>query len=612
MAAKDISKTLVLKDGVTATLKKAIGGTVEYKRHLRELQQVGTRAWGAIKTGAAAAAAAVGAASTAMVGIGIKANAGLETAEQSFGILLNSAEAAKQMVSDLQRLAESSPFEFSGLQQAAKMLLGMGFTGQQVIPIMQRLGDAVAATGGNTDQLEGIALALGQIQAKGKLSAEEVNQLAERGIPVWQLLSKEMGKTPAELMKLAEQGKLLSGQVLPILMTGLEKQFGGAMQKMSDTFEYTVSNIKETGTRQLAGITKPLFAAIKEDLKGVQAFLASDSVAEWGARFSGALMAVYTGAKAVAETVWSISSFISENWSVIGPIVYGIAGSFVAYKLTVYGTTLAIKLFGQESAFAAIKTQVMGVAALVASGQISILRGGVLLLNAAFRANPIGFVITLLGLLSTAVMYVIQNWETWGPRLKSVWNTVVDVTEWGVNGLIDGANFLLRAFKYAWDAIKFGAVSMWNGIITAAEWGVQHMLEPLNAALKAVGGKPIEVNFGAAKFVDAAAPTWDTSFAPISKVDFSGSKFSTGGASNDIAQARKEQNEARKMRAQQDQKLLDALNNNTKALAFNTDATAGNTAATEKNTKAQLRENLSPIDLADSLLARIERHVWGT
>jgi len=611
MAAKDISKTLVLKDGVTATLKKAIGGTVEYKRHLRELQQVGTRAWGAIKTGAAAAAAAVGAASTAMVGIGIKANAGLETAEQSFGILLNSAEDAKQMVSDLQRLAESSPFEFSGLQQAAKMLLGMGFTGQQVIPIMQRLGDAVAATGGNTDQLEGIALALGQIQAKGKLSAEEVNQLAERGIPVWQMLSKEMGKTPAELMKLAEQGKLLSGQVLPLLFTGLEKRFGGSMQKMSDTFEYTVANIKETGTRQLAEMTKPLFAAIKEDLKGIQEYLSGDRAAEWGARFSGAMMSIYIGAKAVAETIWSISSFISENWSVIGPIVYGVAAAFIAHKIAVYGSTIAIKLFGQESTFAAIKTQVMGVAALVASGQVSILRGAVLLLNAAFRANPIGFVITLLGLLVTAGMYVVQNWETIKQKGIELWNVVVGAVEWGVNKYIDYANFMLSVYKYAWDAIKFGAISMWNEIIAAAELGVQKMLTPLNAVLEAVGKERIEVNFAGAKVANVAAPTWDRSFSPISHVDFSGAKLSTGRASNDIALARKEQNEARKQRAQQDQKLLDALNNNTKALAFNTDATALNTSATDKNTKAQLRDNQSPLDLADSLLARIERHVWA-
>ncbi|MFH5181156.1 tape measure protein [Paenibacillus sp. TAB 01] len=46
--------------------------------------------------------------------------------------------------------------------------------------MLHSLGDAVAAVGGDTEQMKGIALAIGQIQSKGKLSAEEVNQLAER------------------------------------------------------------------------------------------------------------------------------------------------------------------------------------------------------------------------------------------------------------------------------------------------------------------------------------------------------------------------------------------------------------------------------------------------
>jgi tape measure domain-containing protein len=594
----------------TNTLLNALAQ--DYQRRLKELQQISKKTWDVIKTGAAAAAGAVRTASTAIVGIGIQANASFETAEQSLGLMLNSTEAAKQMVSDLQKLAESSPFEFSGLQQSAKTLLNMGFTGQQVMPVLQRLGDAVVATGGSTKQLEGITQVLGQIQMKGKLSAAEVNQLAESGIPAWQILSKEMGKTPAELMKLAEQGKLLSSQVLPILFTGLENRFGGSMQKMSETFENTVANIKATGSRQLAEITKPLFMAVKEDMKGIREFLSSDRAAEWGARFSAALMAVYFGAKAVAETIWEVSSFIMENWSVIGPIVYGAAAAFLMHKLAVYGSTLAIKLFGQQSTFAAIKTQVMGVAALVASGQVSILRGAVLLLNAAFKANPIGFVVTLLGLLVTAGIYVVQNWETIKQKGMELWNVVVGAVEWGVNKYIDYANFMLRVFKYAWDAIKFGAISMWNGIIAAAEMGVQKMLEPLNAALEAFGKERIEVNFAGAKVANIDVPTWDSSYSPIPHLDFSGAKFSTGKASNDIAQARKEQNEARKLRVQQDQKLLDALNNNTKALTFNTDATALNTSATDKNTKAQLRDNQTPLDLADSLLARIERHIWAT
>lgn len=607
MAAKDISKTLVLKDGVSATLKKIIGGTVEYKKRLKELKDQGTATWESIKTGVGAAAAAAGVASTAMVGMGIKANSSAEMAEKSFDILLGSAGAAKKMVSDLQVLATSSPFEFAGLQDAAKTLLGMGFAGQQVVPLMHSLGNAVAAVGGNTDTMKGIALAMGQIQAKGKLSSEEVNQLAERGVPVWSLLAKEMGKTPAELMKLAEQGKLLSNQVLPMLVTGLNKRFAGSMQEMSSTFEYTVANIRETATLGLGQVTKSLFGEIKNDLKGVQALMASDAAGQWGARFSSALVSIYNGTKAVAGAIWTVSSFVANNWSVIGPIVYGITGALAIYKTSLIAATLWTALFGKESTFTAAKTALMGTAALVTSGQIGIMTAAQRLFNLALTANPIGMVITAIGLLITAGVYLVQNWDTVKAKGKEVWNVVVGAAEWAVNENIKFANLLLSTFKFAWDSIKFGAVNMWNAIVSSAQWGVQNMLTPLNAAIEAVGGQKINVNFGAAKFADAVAPTWDSKMNVIPQVDFGRAKFSNN--IDDIAIARKEQQDAR---ASRDRKLADALNANTAALAFNTDATAGNTDATKKNTNARLKDDMSSMDLADSLLARIERHVWAT
>lgn len=606
MSAKDISKTLVLKDGVTGTLQKIIGGTVAYKKHLKDLKNVGVETWSSIKSGAGMAAVAIGAATTAMVGIGVKANMTAETAERSFGILLKSAEDAKRMVKDLQVLAETSPFDFDGMQQSAKTLLGMGFAGSQVIPMLQRLGDTVAAVGGNTDQLKGIALAIGQIQTKGKVSAEEMNQLAERGVAGWDLLSQELGKSKVELMKMAENGELFADKALPAIMNGLEKRFGGSMKSMSDTFEYTLANIKESGTRMLAGMTSPLFLALKEDLRGIQAFLSSDSAATWGASFSQGLMTAYNAAKATFGVMSDIAVFVSSNWSIIGPVVYGVAGSLVVYKIAVAGATLTTALFGAESTFATVKTGLMGTAALVTSGQIGILRAAQMGLNVVMAANPIGFVITLLGLLVTAGIYVVQNWDTVKQAAKELWNVVVDYAEQGVNNWIGLANTLLSAYDFAWKGIGFGAAQMWNGIVSAAEWGAKNMLAPINAALEAVGGQRIDVNFGAAQF-DAKMPKWETK-SIIPQVDFSAAKANTG-FQDDLNQTRKEQREAS---GQRDKKLMDALNANTNALAFNTDATAGNTKATDKNTKATLRDNLSPVDLADSLLGRIERHMWST
>ena len=91
-----------------------------------------------------------------------------------------------------------------------------------------------------------MARALGQIQTKGKLSAEEMNQLAENGIGGWRLLAQEMGKTEAELMKMAADGKLMADDVIPRLLDGMNKAFGGNMEKQSHTLGGRLAKISDT------------------------------------------------------------------------------------------------------------------------------------------------------------------------------------------------------------------------------------------------------------------------------------------------------------------------------------------------------------------------------
>lgn len=590
MGVKDISKTMTLKDGVSGTLEKMSAGTVRYKKTLQDLKETANSTWSSIKTGAGVAVAAVGAAATAATSIGIKANASAEMAEKSFGILLNSTEDAKKMVSDLHKLGLESPFEFAGLQESAKKLLGMGFAGEKVIPMLHVLGDAVAAVGGNTDQMEGIALAIGQIQSKGKVSAEEMNQLAERGIPAWALMSKQMGKSTAELMKMSENGELFADVAIPALMKGLNERFNGSMKAMSDTWDYTIANMKEMATLGLAGVTKPLFIEIKKDLQDIQKRMGGDDVSIWGARFSTALLNIYNGAKSVAGAILTVSNFIANNWGIIGPIVYGAATAFTAYGVGL----VAVRAWTLATAAA---TWIM------ANAQLG--------LGAAIRANPIGVLLTLLGLLVTAGTYVVQNWEQVKLAGMNTWNVIVDATQWGVNGAIDLANALMRSFNYVWDSIKYSGTSIWNVIISAAETGINAILKkisPFSSLLSKAGiNIPASVDFSGAKSV-AVKPTveWDKNW--INHVSLSKGKFSDDSI---MAQTQKAQAERDKKQQQNEDKLVAALNENTKATSANTDSTAINTAATDANT-ARLKDNLSPMEIADTLFNRIDRHLWAS
>lgn len=225
-------------------------------------------AFGGIAAAVGGVTAALGAATVALAGFaafrGIRVNADIENANIALTTLTGSAEMAKDMIEDLRNIGAESPFNFNGLQKAAKFLLAMGIESKKVIPYIRNIGDAVAAVGGGSDAIERVSLAIAQISAKGKVSAEEMNQLAENGIPAWKILSEQTGKTVKELMKMSENGKLFAEEALPLIMKGMDKNFGGAMKRASETFDGMLEQMKEQADMVFGNLFEPVFQGLKK------------------------------------------------------------------------------------------------------------------------------------------------------------------------------------------------------------------------------------------------------------------------------------------------------------------------------------------------------------
>lgn len=214
---------------------------------------------GFVKVGSIAAtlAGSVGLVGGAMQGL--KFNAMMEQSEIAWETLLGGAEEAKQMIEDLKVLGAETPFEFEGLDDSAKLLKAMGFEGEQIIPTISILGDAVSAVGGGVEDLNGVARALGQINTKGKVTAEEMNQLIERGIPAWDLMARGMGKSTEELMAMSQKGELFAEEAIPAMVKGMNEDFGGAMERQSKSFIGMLSTIQDNANIILGDLFKPAF-----------------------------------------------------------------------------------------------------------------------------------------------------------------------------------------------------------------------------------------------------------------------------------------------------------------------------------------------------------------
>lgn len=192
--------------------------------------------------------------------------ADLEQAQIAFATMLGSAQKADAFLRDLANFAASTPFQFHDLQDAARRMLAYGFEASKVLPIMTSLGNAVAALGGGSEMINRVILAIGQMRAKGRVAGEEMRQLAETGLPVWDLLAAKIGVSIPEAMKAVEKGAVDAETGIAALIEGLDARFTGAMERQSKTIAGLWSTAKDNISLTLREIGEQLITTF--DLRG--------------------------------------------------------------------------------------------------------------------------------------------------------------------------------------------------------------------------------------------------------------------------------------------------------------------------------------------------------
>lgn len=218
----------------------------------------------------------------------ITAAADMERTRAGFTSITGSAQAANALIAQLQQEANRSPFELDAFRQAGQLLLGMGVAADQVVPRLHEVSNVVAAVGGGNAQFERISLALAQIQAKGKVSAQEINQLAENGVAGWDILARALGKTRAEVIALSEQGAI-SAEVFTQAFSqfAISPAIASAADKQSHTFSGLLSTIHDIGQALEVSFAGPLLTAVEPALERVVTSLQDPqtvaTLAQWGA-----------------------------------------------------------------------------------------------------------------------------------------------------------------------------------------------------------------------------------------------------------------------------------------------------------------------------------------
>ena len=94
--------------------------------------------------------------------------------------------------------------------------------------------DTAAATGATEENLQRIVFGLGQMMTKGRIANEEIRQLANANIPIYEILQEQLGITGAQISNIGRYWVDADKAIVAIL-TGLENRYGGAADRIADT-----------------------------------------------------------------------------------------------------------------------------------------------------------------------------------------------------------------------------------------------------------------------------------------------------------------------------------------------------------------------------------------
>jgi tape measure domain-containing protein len=398
-------------------------------------------------------------------------NASMEQTAVGFETVLHSSAAARAEMQKLQAFAAATPFEFPELADADQKLLAFQFTSNQTIPLITAIGDALSGLGKNTPAyLDQVVNVFGQMKANGKLATQDLMQLTSVGINAFDILAKGMGKTVPQIKDMVSQGLIPADKGIELLRQGLEKTFGGGMQKQSMTFNGLLSTLQDNANAALRSFTGPIFEQAKGGLQQLGDLVSGPAFQKF---------ATDMGTK-VGQAIKDVANFVQTQLVPGFQNLVNIGGQVVKFFQDNNAALQILQTVGIAVAGAVIASLVVGF------GAWAIAAGGAAIATLA-ATWPILAIGAAIGLLVAGFMTLYNNSAPFrafiqglGQLFQQLWTTI---TSNFLPVLQQVGAFLVSTFAPVWAQL----VSVWQTQVLPAFQQLWAALQPIMPVFQLIG-----------------------------------------------------------------------------------------------------------------------------
>ncbi|WP_340373301.1 peptidoglycan DD-metalloendopeptidase family protein [Peribacillus sp. FSL E2-0218] len=391
---------------------------------------------------------AVGAAS-ALAGItlvkGFNRLVGIDTARAKLTGLGHDAKGVEKIMTSALDAVRGTSFGMDEAATTAANAVAAGVKeGKDLTTYLSLTGDAAAIAGSSMSEMGSI---LNKVKTSNKAYNGELQQLSDRGLPIYQWLAEEAGVAAGAVSKMASDGEVSS----EMLMNAIEKNIGGAAGKMGEeSFTAGIANMWAAVGRLGASFLdaggkgggffsqlKPLIADFTGRLDSMGDFSAKAGV-KFGELFSGVVDKVKSVKAAYDNLTPSVQDLIKK---------FGIAGAVITVGLG--PVLIGLGTFGGLVASLALKIGPLFKRIAEAGGLLKWLRLGFTALT-----GPVGITIGVLALLGTGFILLYKNSETFRNGVHNLLGKIKELAKNALKAIQPAIQAIISFFKNQLDILK--------------------------------------------------------------------------------------------------------------------------------------------------------------
>lgn len=283
----------------------------------------------------------------------------------------------------------------------------------EIVAFAEQLNKQMKLSGASTQEASSAMLQLTQSLAKGTLNGDELTSVMENGSMVVQTIADYMGVAQGEIKDLAAEGQITSDIIVAAMLSAADET-NAAFESLPMTWADVWQNMKNGA-----------LVAFRPVLQRINDFANSTAVQDFVNGAVQALAVLAAIALDVIDFMESGAAFISENWSIIAPIVYGIVGALAAYVAI---STIVAVVNGIMATAAAVHAA----AEMMQAGATFAATAAQYGLNAALMACPLTWIILLIIALIAIIFAVCSAIA----KLTGVANSGFGVITGGINVVI--------------------------------------------------------------------------------------------------------------------------------------------------------------------------------